>query len=414
MLYLYQMRWNLILILVFILSLSFLIDLYALKGLKILMPATAVWQSFWAIFISVNVFFAYAFYRVVPTRKITPFFNGVLNIFLALFFAKIVFIVILFAGDVLRTIAGGVNFSGDFGSVTIPQRFKVVSQIAAIFSTLTLGYFLFGITRGKYHYKVRKAIIYYNDLPQEFEGFTITQISDIHAGSFDNKKAVERGINLINAQKSDLFVFTGDMVNNNADEILPYIDIFRKMQAPYGKFSVLGNHDYGDYISWGSIEEKQHNLDKLKKYHKEIGFRLLLDESVFIQKNGQEIALIGIENWGIGFGKRGNLKKALMKVHPGTFKILLSHDPSHWDAEVKNNPVKIHLALAGHTHGMQFGFEIFGLKWSPVKYRYKNWAGLFTENGRFLYVNRGFGFIGFSGRVGIWPEITVFTLRRQV
>ncbi len=408
------MRRNFFLILLFLILLSLLLDTYVWRGLKVIQEGRSLKEVFWTVSIFVTGLFAYAFYRVIPTRKITPFFNGVLNVFLALLVSKLVFAAVLLIGDIFRLPIAAINYFSNSNSEVMPARFKQVSYIASALALVTLGYFLFGITRGKYHYKVHRKVIYFKELPEEFDGFTITQISDIHSGSFDNKFAVERGINLINAQKSDLFVFTGDMVNNKAEEISPYIDIFKKIEAPFGKFSILGNHDYGDYVSWNSIEEKQHNLNKLKGYHKEINFRLLLDESVSIKKNGQEIILAGVENWGLGFGQRGNLKKALAKVHPASFKILLSHDPSHLDAEVKNNPMRIDISLAGHTHGMQFGFEAFGFKWSPVKYRYKNWAGLFEENGRYLYVNRGFGFIGFSGRVGIWPEITVLELKRAI
>jgi predicted MPP superfamily phosphohydrolase len=190
------------------------------------------------------------------------------------------------------------------------------------------------------------------------------------------------------------------------------MDIFSQIKARQGQFSVLGNHDYGDYVNWTSAEEKAANLSSLKRHHQEMGFRLLLDESVKITRGESHISLLGVENWGKGFGERGKLQQALAGVNKNDFKVLLSHDPSHWDEQVKNDPAGIHLTLSGHTHGMQFGIEWLGIRWSPVKYRYRNWAGLAKENGRYLYVNRGFGFLGFSGRVGIWPEITVITLRK--
>ena len=279
---------------------------------------------------------------------------------------------------------------------------------------VTITLLAYGIVRGKYAYRVIKHTLFFDDLPQDFDGFTITQISDIHAGSFTKPKEVERGISLINKQKSDLFVFTGDLVNNAATEIEPYIPIFSVIKADYGKFSILGNHDYGDYAKWPTEQAKIDNLDRLKKNHAELGFRLLLDEYATLTKGKSKIILAGIENWGIGFGERGDLKKALNGTELTDFKVLLSHDPSHWEAEVKAFPSKINLTLSGHTHGMQFGIEAFGLKWSPVKYRYKHWAGIKTENNRYLNINRGFGFIGFSGRVGIWPEITVITLKKKV
>jgi predicted MPP superfamily phosphohydrolase len=288
----------------------------------------------------------------------------------------------------------------------------VYSQMVLGLSGIPFFSFLFGVTIGKYYYRVRRSTLYFNDLPPEFDNFTIAQISDIHAGSFDNPKAVQRGIELINAQKPDLFVFTGDLVNNKATEIVPYLDIFKQVNADYGKFSILGNHDYGDYTGWASPEAKRLNLEALKQYHGKMGYRLLLDEHVHIKKGSAHISLMGVENWGKGFGERGDLQKAIRGVNPKDFKILLSHDPTHWDAQVKDNPVKIHLTFSGHTHGMQFGIEIGKFKWSPAKYRYQNWAGLAESNGRYLYVNRGFGFIGFAGRVGIWPEITIIQIKR--
>ncbi|MFD2147368.1 metallophosphoesterase [Mucilaginibacter antarcticus] len=203
------------------------------------------------------------------------------------------------------------------------------------------------------------------------------------------------------------------MVNNLASEIVPYISNFSKLRSPYGQFSILGNHDYGDYIKWDSEAKKQANLERLKQHHKELGFRLLLDENLELEKNGQKISLIGIQNWGRGFVQVGDLGKAMQGVDPNAFKILLSHDPTHWEEQVRKIDTDIHLTLSGHTHGAQFGVETEGLRWSPVQYRYLNWAGLIHQKNRYLYVNRGFGFIGFTGRLGIWPEITVITLKRK-
>ncbi|WP_244311242.1 metallophosphoesterase [Mucilaginibacter metallidurans] len=240
----------------------------------------------------------------------------------------------------------------------------------------------------------------------------MTQLSDIHSGSFSSREGVEKGIKMVNAQKSDLVVFTGDLVNNQASEMDPWIPYFAKLKAAYGKYSVLGNHDYGDYIKWNTEADKHINLERLKEVHKEIGFSLLLNEAVPIYKDGQKISLIGVENWGKGgFHKYGDLDKATSTVAPDDFKILLSHDPSHWEAVTLAHQNHIHLTLAGHTHGAQFGLELFGFKWSPIKYIYKQWAGLYEKFGKFLYVNRGFGFLGLRGRVGIWPEITVITLK---
>lgn len=266
--------------------------------------------------------------------------------------------------------------------------------------------------QSRHHYKIHRTTISYADLPEEFDGFTITQISDIHAGSFTSKKGVQKGVNLVNAQKSDIIVFTGDLVNNKAAEMEPWVDTFSQLNAPYGMFSVLGNHDYGDYIAWKSQAAKVQNMLRLKQIHQEIGFRLLLNESVSIHKENASIGIMGVENWGKGnFHRYGDLDKAITGVLNQPFKILMSHDPSHWDAVVADYKPLVHLTLSGHTHGMQFGFEFLGIKWSPSKYIYQRWAGLYESYGRYLYVNRGFGFLGLKGRLGVWAEISVITLK---
>ena len=294
-----------------------------------------------------------------------------------------------------------------------PPRAQWVSELALILGAIPFLGLLYGMTGGRHRYKVHKVTLKFDDLPEAFDGFTITQLSDIHAGSFTSRKGVEKGITMVNRQNSDLLLFTGDLVNNQASEMEPWIETFSKLKALYGKYSVLGNHDYGDYIKWESKQAQSANLSQLKKVHKEIGFKLLLNEATTIEKDGQSIALIGVENWGKGgFHKYGSLTKAAETVPDEEFKILMSHDPSHWEAKTLENLKHIHLTLAGHTHGMQFGIELFGFQWSPVKYVYPQWAGLYKKNGKYLYVNRGFGFLGFKGRIGIWPEITVITLKK--
>nr|WP_245405096.1 metallophosphoesterase [Algoriphagus sp. AGSA1] len=337
----------------------------------------------------------------------------------------------MFGEDILRFLTGifysvAGSQEGDF----LPDRRKFVSQAALALSAIPFLGILHGVLVGKYRYRVINHTLEFDDLPAEFDGFTITQISDIHSGSFDNKKKLEYGIELINQQKSDIILFTGDLVNNQAEEMEPWIDTFKKLKAPMGKYSILGNHDYGDYVSWPSKEAKEANMQRLYEIQEELGFRLLRNESVKLQKlalsgvegpatNGVEgdvasIDLIGVENWGKGFGQYGDLKKAAANLSDKSFKILMSHDPSHFDEQVKNFPQLIHLTLSGHTHGMQFGIEIPGfIKWSPASLRYPKWAGLYEELGRYLHVNRGFGFLAFPGRVGIWPEITVLKLRRK-
>ena len=321
---------------------------------------------------------------------------------LVIFIPKLVATPVLLAEDLVRLFKG------------FPPRNIYISEAAVALAGAMFAVIMFGLTRGRHFYKVRRETLYFHDLPEAFDGFTITQLSDIHSGSFSNAKGVLKGLDLVNAQDSDLLLFTGDLVNHRAIEMDPWISDFTKLKAPYGKYSVLGNHDYGDYIRWESPAAKMANLERLKEIHAEMGFTLLLNEAVTIKKHGGSLALIGVENWGKGgFHKYGDLKRATADVPDSAFKILLSHDPSHWDAVTLDHHQHVHLTLAGHTHGMQFGLELFGFKWSPIKYVYKQWAGLYEQGGKYLYVNRGFGYHGLKGRIGMWPEITVLTLRRD-
>lgn len=388
----------------------FLMNWYILSGLQVVAPQNYVPSVFWFINAICAFSVLYAL-QGIKSRGMGAFFKIATHVFLTLFVSELIFAINLLLGDIYRLIAGFLHLIFE-GSFVIEHRhpFLIVFGIVLFFVSVFL--FIYGILKGKYAYRVIKHTLTFKDLPQAFDGFTITQISDVHAGSFTNPKAVQKGIDLINKQASDLFVFTGDLVNNKAEEIKPYVGHFSQIKAKYGQFSILGNHDYGDYVKWENDLVKRGNLQQLKKYHAELGFSLLLDEHVELQKNGEKIILAGVENWGVGFGERGDLQKALQGTKNNDFKVLLSHDPSHWEAQVKNNPSHIHLTLAGHTHGMQFGVELFGIKWSPVKLRYKHWAGIKRINEKVLNVNRGFGFIGFSGRIGIWPEITVIELRK--
>lgn len=266
-----------------------------------------------------------------------------------------------------------------------------------------------GMIFGPYNYTVFNTKVKLPHLPPAFNGLKIIQISDIHSGSFYDKEAVSRGIDLLLDQKPDIVFFTGDLVNDSADEMDAYMDIFSRIQAPLGVYSILGNHDYGDYAQWENDEAKAKNLERLKEVHRELGWRLLLDEHIYLEKEGEKIALIGVENWGTGFHQIGDLSKAYEGVD-APVKLLLSHDPSHWDEQVLKDYKDIDITFSGHTHGAQMGIETHGFKWSPISLRYDKWAGLYKEGNQYLYVNRGYGFLGYPGRVGIMPEITVMEL----
>ena len=358
------------------------------------------------------------FYTVVLERSTSnePRLMYAIGFFISLFVFQILVTILLLGEDIFRIPQGIYAYFSKMPDQVqfLPQRRKLISQIAIGLAAIPFASLLYGMFRGKYNFKVLSYKLEYDDLPEAFEGFKIAQISDIHSGSFDNPKKVQYGVDLVNAQDADVVFFTGDLVNNRAEEILPWIQTFKKINAKHGVYSILGNHDYGDYSPWESPEAKKKNMEDLKKAQKEMGWDLLLNESRFIEKQGQRIAILGVENWGSGgFKKAGDLNKALSNVAAEDFKILMSHDPSHWEAEVIPHPFNIHLTLSGHTHGMQFGIEIPGwIKWSPIKWRYKQWAGIYEKLNQRLNVNRGFGYLAYPGRVGIWPEVTVITLNR--
>lgn len=338
-----------------------------------------------------------------------------IGIFLAFFVSKIVLAVFMLGEDIVRVpVALMQKLFGESESFSIPSRRKFLSTVALGLAAIPFASLLYGMYKGRYEFRVLRYTLYFDDLPDAFDGYRISQISDIHSGSFDDKNKISYGVELLKEQDSDLVVFTGDLVNNLASEMDGWKALFSQVNARDGVYSILGNHDYGDYHNWESAEAKTQNLEKLKQTHSEMGWNLMLNENRFIEKNGERIALVGVENWGAGgFKKAGDLEKAGDGVDKSDFKILLSHDPSHWEQEVKAHDKHYHLTLSGHTHGMQFGIEIPGwFKWSPVQYRYKHWAGIYEEAGRYINVNRGFGFLAYPGRVGIWPEISVIELKK--
>ena len=392
-------------------------DFYAFQTLRTLTKNNWWYVIYWMFTIVILGNFIYQFYNFNRSDGFSHSNAYAIGFLIAMIVPKLILIIAMFGEDIFRVPQGIYSYFTQNNNVDnnhLPGRRKFVSQIALGLATIPFVSILYGIYKGKYNFKVLKYTLHFEDLPEAFDGYKLTQISDIHSGSFDNIDKVKYAVDLINEQQSDVILFTGDIVNNKATELEPYVPVFNKLKAKDGMYSVLGNHDYGDYVTWNSAEAKKQNLEDLKALQKEIGFDLLLNENRFIEKNGQRIALVGVENWGKGgFKKAGDLQKAKSNIDKTDFKILMSHDPSHWDAQVVNDDYHYHLTLSGHTHGMQFGIEIPGwFKWSPVKWRYKRWAGIYEELGQYINVNRGFGYLAFPGRVGIWPEITVIELKK--
>jgi len=392
-----------------------IVELYAFQVIKTVTKSKWILIVYAVISVAAIVFITYElmkFDRSVGQTKATLITLGLL---LLVLLPKLVLTFVLLLEDVTRILIGTVtHFMGHNSDSFLPERRKFVSQVAIGLAAVPFLSLIYGMTIGKYNYKVIRQTLFFPDLPDAFDGFKITQISDIHSGSFDDENKIRYAIDLINEQEADLLLFTGDIVNAKADEMHPWIDIFKGIKKhEYGKYSILGNHDYGAYLDWKSEKAKADNFFAIKDLHRQIDFKLMLNENVKIKKGKDEIALIGVENWGKHFGEFGDIDKASENVTATDFKILMSHDPSHWEYIVKQHPKNIQLTLSGHTHGMQFGIEIPGyFKWSLAKYIYKQWAGLYEEFGRYVYVNRGFGFHAYPGRVGIMPEITVFELKK--
>jgi predicted MPP superfamily phosphohydrolase len=398
----------------------FLLDFYVFQALKTVSQQgsdrgrQAIYVTYWVVsFFTIATMLSFPYLQFLQTSKI--FRNYVFAILIGLFLAKLIGSLFFVADDIRRGALvlmnkifplSGAQYMGPEGQ-GIP-RSTFLSWLGLGLGGTLFGTLLFGFSN-KYNYQVKKIKLSFKNLPAAFKGMRMVHISDIHSGSFQDIRAVNKGIDLILKQQPDLIVFTGDLVNDRATEMDPYQNSFGRLTAPLGVFSTLGNHDYGDYVQWPTAQAKIDNLEELKKVHANMGWRLLMNEHVVLEKNGEKIALLGIENWGAKarFPKYGKMDLA----YPGTenipFKILLSHDPSHWDAQILPEYSSIDLMLSGHTHGMQFGLENPYFKWSPVQWMYKQWAGLYEQGSQKLYVNRGYGFIGYPGRVGILPEITV-------
>lgn len=401
--------------LIIISILYILLTVYGFQAIKTVFKSSWIHYLFFAIALVVALNMVYQFTTPSEGRVISGGRGYAIGFLLSFMAFNLVLVPILIGEDIIRSFISLYDkYFITKESFYLPSRRKFISQIGLGLAAIPFASLLYGMYQGRYNYKVLKYTLHFEDLPEAFDGYKMTHISDIHSGSFDNKEKINYAVDLVNKQKSDVIVFTGDLVNNKASEMYDWKDTFSKLTANDGVFSVLGNHDYGDYVDWATEKDKQDNLNELITIQKEIGFDLLLNESRYIQKDGQKLALVGVENWGKGgFKKAGDLDKASSNIAAGDFKILLSHDPSHWAEKVIDHDNHYHLTLSGHTHGMQFGIEIPGwIKWSPVKWRYKHWAGIYKEKGQYINVNRGFGYLAYPGRVGIWPEITVIELKK--
>ncbi len=336
-----------------------------------------------------------------------------------IYLSKIIVLLFLVIDDIIRIFrflfgwVGSMFASGESVNESLRvSRLDFLVKTGFILGSIPFFSMFYGMVNGAYNFRVRNLAMKFPKLPHAFHGIKIVQISDLHTGSFMGTEQLSKAVDLILQQKPDIIFFTGDLVNDLHTEALEFREVLKRLQAPLGTFSILGNHDYGDYYKWPDAISKEENLSKLKSFHGEVGWNLLLNEHVYIEKGDQKIGLIGVENISArrNFSSYGSLSAATENYQVQGVNILLSHDPSHWEAEVTDKYKYIDLTLAGHTHGFQFGVDIPGFKWSPVQYVYKQWADLYTEGDQFLYVNRGLGFIGYPGRVGILPEITVFEL----
>jgi predicted MPP superfamily phosphohydrolase len=397
------------------------IDWYAFQAFRQFFPSTGTGRrwcitAYWLFSAGLLLLLFYFRFLAEPGKHRLLMVFG-LSVYFIFLFSKLVLCLFLLAEDVWRVLVlSFLQVRKNFFQgppVFSPSRSAALAKIAAGIAAVPLVSLVYGMVKGAYNYKIRKVELRLKGLPPAFEGVKLIQISDIHAGSLYDPEAVARGVGMLMSEKPDMVFFTGDMVNNEAAEFDALREIFCQIKAPLGIFSVLGNHDYGDYKYWESQEAKQANFSDLMQHHRQMGWQLLMDEHVLVEKNGQKIAVAGIQNWGArgNFPKYGDLSKALKDLENPGVLLLLSHDPSHWEAQVLPDFPEISAMFSGHTHGMQFGVEIPGFRWSPVQYMYRQWAGLYQQGNSQLYVNRGFGFLGYPGRVGIWPEITSFTLR---
>jgi predicted MPP superfamily phosphohydrolase len=399
-----------------------LIDLYFYQAIALLIANLSPFKKI----VIRNIYWGFTAYTIllllivmaIPFQEWWPFARIYLFAFsIILLICKLIGSTFILVDDLTRLIRWLFNLvytptANGEAKVANLSRLKFLNQLALVMAAIPFSAFIYGMIKSGFDYKVRKVRLVLPNLPAAFNGLKIVQLSDIHTGSFVSSEPLEKALRMIQEQNADVIFFTGDLVNNITEEAIPYTEIFKQVKAPLGVYSTLGNHDYGDYVQWPSVEAKQKNFEDIKNLHAEFGWKLLMNEHIILKKGDAEIAVLGVENWGAAmrFPKYGDLKKAHAGTENFPVKLLLSHDPSHWDAQVRKQYPDIDLTFSGHTHGMQFGIEIPGFRWSPSKYIYKQWADLYQEGKQFLYVNRGLGFLGYPGRVGILPEITVVEL----
>lgn len=391
--------------------LIFFLEFYVFQAFRNIFDKGAARTMYWTVTILTYVTLVYLILTLDRADREHHRIQIIVSVFLIFVLPKLLVVVMLLIDDILRLFQFGYQYVTSNPTSEYPERRKFLSLAGIGLFGLAAGLFADGIIFGKYRHKARKVKLKIPNLPSGLKGYRIVQISDLHSGSFFNPEKLRPAIELINSQQPDLVLFTGDVVNNYAEEFSRFIPLFSEIKAPDGKFAVLGNHDYGKYGEWASEEEQKANVPNLIKLLKKAGFETLLNEHRKLTVAGADLFVIGVENWGIKpFPQYGDLNKATKGIPSDAIKVLMSHDPSHFDEVVKKHPSNVQLTVSGHTHGMQFGLDLKNIKWSPVQYRYKKWADLYESEGRYLYVNRGFGVIAYPGRVGIDPEITVFEL----
>lgn len=412
---------------ILVLCILFLIDLYVFQGVKILLQHRTVqtqriWQwIYWGVsFLCLSTIFIGQFFDWHEWPKLIRTYSFALIVIIYL--SKIFVVAFLLIDDIVRLFRLAfvwLNIKFFHTGIVADEAFRIsrlnfLVKTGFVLGSIPFFSMIYGMIGGAYNFKVRKVSVKLPNLPDAFDGLKIVQISDLHTGSYMGTNHLSNAVDLLMKENADVIFFTGDLVNDLHTEALEFREVLSRLKAPLGVFSILGNHDYGDYYKWKDHNDKEENLRQLKEFQSKVGWKLLLNEHTYLERGGEKIGLIGVENFSghRNFSRYGNMKTATEGYEEQAVNILLSHDPSHWDCEIRKDYKYVDLTLSGHTHGFQFGIDIPGFKWSPVQYMYKQWADLYKEDNQYLYVNRGLGFLGYPGRVGILPEITVIELNK--